>query len=83
MQQGEQNVKGVCLTVDPDPYGISMFAINSQVTKQKYTYGLRKFFDFINLEGQNIEERCRNEVEMDPGNGNSPNNNSNHRRIIM
>jgi len=27
----EQIVKGVCLNVDSDPYGIFMFAINSQV----------------------------------------------------
>jgi hypothetical protein len=47
-----------------------MFAINAQVTKQKYTYRLTKFFDFINLEGENIQQRCRNAVEMDR-NGNS------------
>jgi hypothetical protein len=69
----EQIVKGVCLNVDSDPYGIFMFAINSQVTKQKYTYRLKKFFDFIDLEGETIQQRCRNAVEMD-GNGNNSNN---------
>ncbi len=67
----EQNVIGGCLNVDSDPYGIFMFAINSQVTKQKYTYRLTKFFDFINLEGENIQQRCRNALEMDRINGNS------------
>lgn len=47
-EQGEQQskVKDVLLNVDSDPYGIFMFAINSPVTKQKYTYRLTKFFDF-------------------------------------
>jgi hypothetical protein len=75
MRQEQQNVKGGSLNVDSDPYGIFMFAINSQVTKQKYTYRLAKFFDFINLEGDNIQQRCRNAVGMDK-NGNDNSNNS-------
>jgi hypothetical protein len=61
----EQNTINGCLSVDSDPYTIFMFAINSQVTKQKYVYRLTKFFDFINLEGENIQQRCRNAVKMD------------------
>ena len=72
MQQ-EQNVKGGYLSIDSDPYSIFMFAINAQVTKQKYTYRLTKFFDFINLEGETIQQRCRNAVDMDR-NGNNSNN---------
>jgi hypothetical protein len=60
MLQQEQNVIGGCLNVDSDPYGIFMFAINSQVTKQKYTYRLTKFFDFINLEGETIQHNSIN-----------------------
>ena len=73
----EQNVIGVCLNVDWDPYGIFMFAINSPVTKQKYTYRLTKFFDFIGVEGETIQERCRNVVEIDRQNGCGDNDNTN------
>jgi hypothetical protein len=66
-EQEKQNVNGACLNVDSDPYGIFMFAINSPVTKQKYTYRLTKFFDFINIEGESIQQRCRNVVDMERG----------------
>jgi hypothetical protein len=59
-QEGEQekqpNVKREYLNVDSGPYGIFIFAINSPVTKQKYTYRLTKFFDFINIEGESIQQ---------------------------
>jgi hypothetical protein len=42
-----------------------------QVTKQKYTYRLMKFFEFIDLEGETIQQRCRNAVKMDRRNGNN------------
>jgi hypothetical protein len=72
-EQEKQNVKEANLNVESDPYGIFMFAINSPVTKQKYTYRLTKFFDFINIEGESIQ-RCTNAVEMErrnsmPGDG--------------
>src|SRR5919202_733866 len=63
-EKQQSNVKEGWLNVDSDPYGIFMFAMNSQVTKQKYTYRLAKFFDFIGLEGESIQERCKNAVEM-------------------
>jgi hypothetical protein len=47
-----------------------MFAMNSQVTKQKYTYQLAKFFDFISIEGETIQEMCKNVVEVYRRNGN-------------
>lgn len=47
-EKEQSNVKEASLNVDSDSYGIFMFAINSLVTKQKYTYRLTKFFDFIN-----------------------------------
>jgi hypothetical protein len=48
-QEKQPNVKREYLNVDSDPYGIFIFAINSPVTKQKYTYRLTKFFEFINI----------------------------------
>ncbi len=66
----EQKVIGECLNVDSDPYDIFIFAINAQVTKQKYTYRLMKFFDFIELEGETIRQRCRNAVKMDRNSNN-------------
>ncbi|MFZ0328408.1 MAG: hypothetical protein WBQ25_11400 [Nitrososphaeraceae archaeon] len=61
----ELNLTDGCLNENSDPYGIFIFAINSQVTKQKYTYRLAKFFDFINLEGENIQQRCRIALEKE------------------
>ena len=61
----ELNLTDGCLNENSDPYGIFIFAINSQVTKQKYTYRLTKFFDFINLEGENIQQRCRIALEKE------------------
>ena len=76
-EQKKPNVKEGCLNVDSDPYGIFMFAINSPVTKQKYTYRLTKFFDFIGVEGEIMQERCRNVVEIDRQNGSGDNDNTN------
>jgi integrase len=67
----EQKVIGECLNLDSDPYTIFIFAINAEVTKQKYTYRLTKFFDFINLEGETIQQRCKNAVDMDRIRGNN------------
>ena len=64
-EKQQSNVKEGLLNVDSDPYGIFMFAINSPVTKQKYTYRLTKFFDFIDIEGESIQQRCKNAVEME------------------
>ena len=44
----ELNLTDRCLNENSNPYDIFIFAINSQVTKQKYTYRLSKFFNFIN-----------------------------------
>ena len=61
----ELNLIDGCLNENTDPYDISIFAINSQVTKQKYTYRLAKFFDFINLEWETIQQRCRIALEKE------------------
>jgi hypothetical protein len=50
--------------------------MNSPVTKQKYTYRLAKFFDFIGIEGETIQERCKNAVEVERRNGNGDGDNS-------
>jgi hypothetical protein len=42
-----------------DPYSIFKYALNSPVTRDRYTTRLDRFFSFIGIEGINIEERCR------------------------
>lgn len=42
-----------------DPYSIFKYAMNSPVTRDRYTTRLDRFFRFIGIEGTNIEERCR------------------------
>jgi hypothetical protein len=42
-----------------DPYSIFKYAMNSPVTRDRYTTRLDRFFSFIGIEGTNIEERCR------------------------
>jgi hypothetical protein len=41
-----------------DPYSIFKYAMNSPVTRDRYTTRLDRFFAFIGLEGVNIEDRC-------------------------
>ena len=42
-----------------DPYSIFKFAMNSPVTRDRYTIRLDRFFSSIGIEGIDIEERCR------------------------
>lgn len=42
-----------------DPYSIFKYAMNSPVTRDRYTTRLDRFFSFIEIEGTTIEERCR------------------------
>jgi hypothetical protein len=42
-----------------DPYSIFKYAMNSPVTRDRYTTRLGRFFTFIGIEGTDIEERCR------------------------
>src|SRR5829696_2193576 len=46
-----------------DPYSLFLYAMNSPVTRDRYTTRLNRFFSFIGIEGTNIEERCRFFVE--------------------
>lgn len=40
-----------------DPYSLFLFAMNSPVTRDRYTTRLKRFFRFIGIEGE-IEEQC-------------------------
>jgi hypothetical protein len=41
-----------------DPYSIFKYAMNSPVTRDRYTTRLDRFFSFVGIEGNTIEERC-------------------------
>jgi hypothetical protein len=42
-----------------DPYSIFKYAMNSPVTRDRYTTRLDRFFSFVGVQGANIEERCK------------------------
>lgn len=42
-----------------------VFAMNAKQTRDKYTARLKRFFDFINIPGDNIEEQCKFIVQME------------------
>jgi hypothetical protein len=50
-----------------DPYSLFLYAMNSPVTRDRYTTRLNRFFSFIGIEGTTIEERCRIFVERNLG----------------
>jgi integrase len=47
-----------------DPYSLFVFAMNAPQTREKYITRLDRFFRFINLQGNTIEERCRSFAEI-------------------
>jgi integrase len=47
-----------------DPYSLFLFAMNAAQTREKYVTRLDRFFHFINLQGNTIEERCRSFAEI-------------------
>jgi integrase len=51
------------LDIESDPYSIFIFAMNAPQTKEKYVTRLKRFFDFINLPGSTMQERCNSFVE--------------------
>ena len=67
------------LELESDPYSMFVFAMNAKQTKEKYTARLKRFFDFIKIPGNNIEEQCKLAVKMERerGQGNSNNNDNN------
>jgi integrase len=48
---------------EDDPYSLFLYAMNSPVTRDRYTTRLKRFFCFIGIEGASIEECCRIFVE--------------------
>ena len=50
-------------SLSSDPYSLFLYAMNSPVTRDRYSTRLNRFFSFIALEGRGIEERCRSFVE--------------------
>jgi hypothetical protein len=45
-----------------DAYSLFLFAMNSPVTRDRYTTRLRRFFSFIGIKGE-VEEQCRIFIE--------------------
>ena len=50
------------LSLSSDPYSLFLYAMNSPVTRDRYTTRLNRFFS-VGIEGTSIEERCRYFVE--------------------
>jgi hypothetical protein len=46
-----------------DPYSLFVYALNSPVSRERYTTRLRWFFSHIGLSEGSMEERCRAFVE--------------------
>jgi hypothetical protein len=53
------------LELESDPYSMFVFAMNAKQTRDKYTARLKRFFDFIKIPGNNIEEQCKVIVQME------------------
>ncbi len=46
-----------------EPYQDFLFAMNSPVTRERYSTRLRSFFVFIGIDGTTMDERCRRFIE--------------------
>ena len=44
-------------SLESDPYSLFIFALNSPETKVKYISRLQKFFDFVGMQGNTIQEQ--------------------------
>jgi hypothetical protein len=49
-------------TLLSDAYSVFLYAMNSPVTRDRYTTRLKQFFSFIEIEG-NVEDQCRTFIE--------------------
>ena len=49
---------------EEDPYSIFVFAMNAPQTREKYTTRLDRFFRFMNVQGNTIQERCKAFAEI-------------------
>jgi hypothetical protein len=57
-----------------EPYQDFLFAMNSPVTRERYSTRLRSFLVFVGIEGSTMDERCRRfvaKVKENEKNGNS------------
>ena len=46
-----------------EPYHDFLFAMNSPVTRERYSTRLRSFFVHVGIEGTTMDERCRRFIE--------------------
>jgi replicative superfamily II helicase len=53
------------LELESDPYSMFVFAMNAEQTREKYTARLKRFFDYVKIHGNNIEEQCKAIVQME------------------
>jgi integrase len=44
---------------EEDPYSIFVFAMNAPQTREKYTTRVDRFFRFVNIQGNTVQERCK------------------------
>ena len=47
-----------------DTWSLYLYAMKSPVTRQKYQKRLEKFFDFLGLEGQTVEDKSKSFVNL-------------------
>jgi hypothetical protein len=52
------------LELESDPYSMFVFAMNAKQTREKYSARLKRFFDFIEMPRDDIEEKCKFAVQM-------------------
>ena len=52
------------LESDPNPWTLYLYAMKSPVTRDKYQKRLGKFFEFLGLEGDTIEQKSRVFVDL-------------------
>jgi hypothetical protein len=70
------------LELESDPYPMFVFAMNAKQTRQKCTARLKRFFDFIQIPGNNIEEQCKLAVQMERERSRDSSNNSNNKWFL-
>jgi hypothetical protein len=70
------------LELESDPYSMFVFAMNAKQTREKYSARLKRFFDFIQIPGNNIEEQCKLAVQMERERSEASSNNSNNKWFL-
>ncbi len=54
-----------------DTWSLYLYAMKSPITKQKYSKRLEKFFDVLNIEGKDVEQKSIEFVNMSNKEGDS------------